>query len=1761
MTTQLLSTELTNLIQESKRKHNDLRQAAEKSLDELKSIRVTNETQLAAELAQKANFVNPFVIACGTRNSKFTGIAIVCLSRLILVSALPRSKLSPVLEALREATSAGLDVQLKILQALPTLLQNYATDIKGDLLVTALNICFVLQTSKNGVVNHTSAATLQQLVMTVFEKVTAEDKSATDDGFVGDAPTSDSESVELRAAALDAYRVFKDICLMTENNRPEYLRFTGLPQTFGLELVESVLSQHATIFLSHPEQAHILRVRVMPFILQALSGDPNFATSVRLMRILYTLLKKHLSILPSEGGDALDTLVQLLDQAAAVWKRALCMEVFRGIFSEPGLLRRIFSLYDAKDGEKDVLKNLTATFVRVSTEKPGVIGLTHQSTIPVASPFASVGSSDQVMLESSGVTGIISGSVGEGHNTGISSQWSTIRVACIDQLDKTEPPSIPESYIYALTLSCITSLSEGLAKFILPLTVPGDSRSRKRSVKQSGMGRESPVSVDGDGPELLKASLERTTTSSSLERSGSFKKNPVPVNPLALKDHPLHADVKVCAVIIEECWPAILATCSTFLYAALDSEYYHSLVRAFQKFAHVAGLLQLTTPRDAFLTTLGKAAVPPNVLTACLNSGSSKPAVSTPVSDAPNSILGNARGLLSVENLVTPVGAAGDRQRQASMDANTIPQTLNTRNLLCLRALLNLGIALGPTLSSSWSIVLETLQQADFVLFSTGKSAGKTPTATKGSDSKAEGESTALLANFSTEIRSVETAAARLFESTVDFPNNAFVEVVDALCSLLDRQPESLSEPSHHPPSSPASSPSSQGLRSPTVPQRRVLSVSVTAATGLNQENQFALAKIGDIATINIDRLLIYPPGVSGWTRITSELIGTLSSDSVSAPVRTRAADILVRLVLDAAKAVSNFNDETRGKVQLRLLEALHSSLLPLQVEDRATSVASYSADIDIHKIILEGLKSLLEDCGDSLLRGWEITFEVIGSIFVPQKPAADSVRDVSSHPRLLSTRSSKLIRSAFNSLQLVCSEFLTSLPKSCFLILVDTLYKFCSQDDDLNIALTTVTFFWDLSDFLSGKNKSLSITSSLVGDFGDHSLVEVASHAENVSSDAALWMLLLLRLTTVTTDDRLDLRNSAIQTLLRIFDAYGDRLSSEAWSVCIKSVIFRLLSSMENELQSVCQPEVDEKSRHDWHDTAVVVLNGISSLLANYLDVLTVHPTFNSYWQQLLGHFAALLDLQVLEINTATFKALAQILSHSQNGTNQNFNKTTIDLAWDLWSRGIPASSGGSIGKVTDNQNCLLAYVAALHDVYRLIQADLTVDRIRRMLTLLCEVMQVATPGAFIADIDHVTPLQGQVLDVLKMLRTDLPGAPAALITQTSEFISLAFLNGAGASGLRTTQKRTYVAMAKASMGILTSLVVNHALDVDIYSNGAFLTALASLSRPIILKYQFPIITKSDQPWKQATSSALEILEATLQQLLNFDISRSMLQDIWQMIVNIANGITSADCNASPDRVNIFQDQDFDISSFLKLRELIIPSLGAEVIPDKTRKIFAESLFRMSIIHVPAPAESCLIYGNNANNVSEVTSLTNLYKPRRGRTIDPPPTKREKMSYICLDELFSLVANHDEVTTPHITVQPPTPGFPKIGPPPARAPAESPHALNVRLARTVAPYLILRAALTLRAYIADQPLRGRMPQPLSQRRELAQILERLVELRSQPEAIPDAPNVESDGKKHLLRLYPLVVSATNVAGTTGDNNILRLLTDALEAVGAELGI
>ena len=542
----------------------------------------------------------------------------------------------------------------------------------------------------------------------------------------------------------------------------------------------------------------------------------------------------------------------------------------------------------------------------------------------------------------------------------------------------------------------------------------------------------------------------------------------------------------------------------------------------------------------------------------------------------------------------------------------------------------------------------------------------------------------------------------------------------------------------------------------------------------------------------------------------------------------------------------------------------------------------------------------------------------------------------------------------------------------------------------------------------------------------------------------------------------------------------------------------------------------MSDKGKTGWNETTVVVLSGITNLLSGYLDILSADHTFGSSWQALLSHFKSLLEFRVLEISTAIFNALRQILSKGNASATKNFDKAAIDLAWDLWSHSLPEINVEKSDKRFDNQEYLLAYVSALSEIYRLVEQDLDVDRVERMLALLRQAVQEANAATYTADIEYLTPLQAQVLESLKMIRTDIEGAPSALIDHAANFVALAYEPKA----TNERQRPTYVALSKAAMALSEALILSHSSDLGIYTTGSLSSCLVALGKPIVLKYSFPITVKSITPWRQATTSSLAILKAILPVITGENLKDEATRSIWSAIVTISNGITMADCNNAIETSDIKTDEDFDIASFRTLRDLITPSLGSPTIPDKTRRAYTESLFHMSLIHAPQPGEL-----PEANQ----ELLASLYQPRKGRTIDPEPSPRSKMSYICFDELVSLVALHDSSTP------------------------------RIKLAQAAAPYLILRAGLTLRAYTADQPLRGWMPQPLSQRKELLYILRALAELKCEPKAIPDTPGVESEARKHLHRLYPLL--AKTVRAAARDQEVLEWIGRALDEVGMELGV
>ncbi|KAL1958620.1 hypothetical protein VTO42DRAFT_4217 [Malbranchea cinnamomea] len=1694
MNSQNLQAELSHLIQESKRKHSDLRNAAEQSLSELKNLPSTSEAQLAADLFRRPHFAKPFVLACTTRQARLAAIGVGCIQKLVTGGALPPDRLQDVIEGLYETTSLSLEVQLKVLQTLPALFQHYSDILSGSLLASTLEICATLQNSKTTAVSSTAAATLQQLIVSVFERVAREDEAESDIPMLKTVSV-ENEQINVSASAYDALRIFEDLCSLVEGEKPRFLNIKALSKVFILELIESVLASHHGVFARHPEQADILRRRFMPLAVRYLSERHNFSITVRTARTMLLIFKSHLSLLPAECDMALSLLIHLLEtDTSTPWKRVLCLEVFRSLYAEPGLVRQMYSLFDEQPGRRNILRDHMACLARIASEKPSLIGVSHQSSVPTKPDASKEALEDQVAFEAVGMSGVIGGT-GATDTTvcGISSEWSLLRIPYLETLDKLDNPSPPETYIYTLVLNCISAFSEGIARFVLPLTA-SESKSKRRRRKSSTTDQQDP-------------------------NVGS-KTSSVPLNPLDLESHPQIGEIRVVASMIDACWPAVLASCSTFFYAALDGDFYHNLVRAFQKLAHVAGLLRLSTPRDALLTTLGKCSIPSD-----MSSVSSTGAVSPGLEVRPK---------YSAEAQV-PRSPSITESIHSTADSQS--HSLSARNLLCLRALLNLAIALGPTLDRlSWSIILDTLQHAELILNIFTGSAPKLAT------SQQSGEKSS---DIGTEILAVQSATIKMFESTGEYPDNAFEILLVALLGLSEYTEKALT--GHLTTASPLSPAQAQTSRpSGNVHQgRHSISLARGKAKVQDDELKFVLDKINDLTKANIKRLAMSSAQGSIWTILVSSLVEISQNGHITASLRLQAANVLDKVVFNTIKLRGLADESVRNQIQVRGLSALQSQILSLYNRDRVSSASIRSADVEIHDSALETLKSVLEECGESLTTGWDLVFELISTVFDTSQPGTidesnweETQRSI--HPRSITVRTPKLVRTAYDSLQLVASDFLSLLPPPCLLEMISSFSNFAAQAEDFNISLTTTTHFWNISDFLRKRMDSWSIGSQIDVSSTEQDLTPIAKDTDSSASSNALWLLLLSRIVDLTLDHRSEIRNGAVQTLLRIMDQYGDQLPPDAWNLCLNRILFVMAEGIQQRALEATKSETcSDSSEHKyWVDTTMIVTKGLSSLISNYFSSIIQHKDFVQSWARFLRYFKGLVTLEVLDMRETTFASFAEVLSRVR--TYEDIGLDSLKSAWRVWvdspSIGVTQSS---------NQGALLAYIHAFQQLYRLLGDTLGEEEVVQVLEKFKRFIWESVISRYSPDLERESELQSLIVQCLKSLCLEKTSSQPAIIDCLAEFSDAPLTKWFPEY---EKDRPTFVAFSKSIMRLLSWYLAEHGIKTDILTNGALVRVLNHLANPMLSKYAWQGKDYAPALWQVASTSSLQLLQVAIPYVEEryATAEQSTVAHFWSCVVTISRGILSViDKDSDVQNANLFADEAFDITAFQRLRSMIIPSLGSSHVPEEIRREFACTIFFSSLIYPPQRLDLPEGY--------RTEPLRNLYRIRMGRTYDLMPTPRLSLSYVLIDTLFDLVSAKDGINGD------------KINPPSSANgtnsnKAELPY---TRLAKSISPFLILRCAISLKAYIADQPLRGVMPQPMVARKELLYLLKRLVELRSEPAAIPPArPGVPLDDddeakyKKHLGWMYPLVVRAIKVAGKeTEDSSVLDALTEILESL------
>ena len=412
---------------------------------------------------------------------------------------------------------------------------------------------------------------------------------------------------------------------------------------------------------------------------------------------------------------------------------------------------------------------------------------------------------------------------------------------------------------------------------------------------------------------------------------------------------------------------------------------------------------------------------------------------------------------------------------------------------------------------------------------------------------------------------------------------------------------------------------------------------------------------------------------------------------------------------------------DMKAEVQQRVLQVLSQ-----QVIYETTIITSGTTSVELRRMGLETLHLILQSSGHTLVVGWEIIFEMLGSVCKPAIPSvsesSDSLNSTSTveaskpKPPPLGYFSEKgytsLVKIAFQSLTLVCDS-LTSLSPEHLRLCIKTLGQFGKQADT-NIALTAAaSLLWGVSDSIQAKRKD----------------------TEKEPEYSVLWMFLLDELLGLCTDSRPEVRVGAIQTLFRTLQLYGGTLSLETWHECIWKIAFPLLGLLTQAVRqaSPSQLHSDSEVIAAWDDSKSLAFSSIGSLFSDFLVSKIAHlDSFADAWDTFLGHVC---DSWVYDNRTITTHALRCLEKglRAFSSVDANLKERVVESCERVWEScdtmgkeltEVPGSPTSEKSHISFTQDNLVAYVDILNHTRALIrsleESEWPLERLTRLMSVL---------------------------------------------------------------------------------------------------------------------------------------------------------------------------------------------------------------------------------------------------------------------------------------------------------------------------------------------------------------------------------------------------------------------------------------------------------
>ncbi|KAM9909655.1 hypothetical protein OXX69_005229 [Metschnikowia pulcherrima] len=1045
----------------------------------------------------------------------------------------------------------------------------------------------------------------------------------------------------------------------------------------------------------------------------------------------------------------------------------------------------------------------------------------------------------------------------------------------------------------------------------------------------------------------------------------------------------LEADVDFVTALNETIFGEIAPLFRNFLFCSLDSDCFHSVVRALQKYTHAIGLLGLSIPRDNLLGLLSESIVK---------------------STSPNEERKNSSNLLAlggslVETLSTiqPPFATSPVQKQKEQFGNesngakkAVSRNFNSRQVICLRAFSNLAISLGSTLQDSWEIVWTTFQWVDFFLegpedygsFSHSK------------DSKRPAE----LKLSAQDMAGITSSQQKLMESLAEYQLEPFREAFTVLATLYNEEDAAETDPA--------------GKKVTICPFNK----------------SYFLKCIKSLSTLNFKAFSFMDSDL--WAFTSSFFENLAGNRSLAHQKRAFVVECYTMIINDITRKGFAENGATDGPAN-KSLDALFGLLNKLLSLGRAQELLVLSCETDMHLTVLETLHSLIDDHDKCYQNSWDMVFKILGTAFV-------NTEDHTEKSTKLVDKIVLLISTSFDSLKMILDEFLSTLPFNQIKALIDTLLKFCSQKYDLNISFSAVSYFWLISDCIHAniaKGEGREMNLAQIKNLSDlESLLQTATDG-SPNLYQALNIYLLANLSRLSADERDQVREGAIQTLFQILDVQDT--DPQLWEL-VYDIVFPALLDLEN-----IEPRSDANTRKAIMPSLNLVLSGLVSVYAKFMmDFGAEKATYEKFWERLLSYMSALLGLRWNELNTKVFQSFQDVLL-SLRGID-TVPKHITNMLFSSWVN-VPVDYDFV---KPEYQEALALFNESFKDLYPLIQNDLAIKEVNSILAVLnkCARYPVLKPG--VDDSTKPSKLQLTVVENLVLINNSGPNeeVSAAVIQQLAQIAAYPYeVRSRIKAKLKSKFEGrlkipTFIAVAQFAFdSVCAQLLALENLNC-LFKEERFHRIMGDLLD--IVRHKAPgVISESEVPlWMRCNDLLSQVVARLIRE--NIDEIKSDTK-VWECLLEC---VTAMFEDESDDEANVKQ--------YEKLSKLILP-VFFESGQSELIRAFVQNIYFNSFLYKANHAERELLSGDD-----DFEALTNYkFEDTFGTTSPVEVEGNRSMRMTCLEELFEIAGQN------------------------------GPSATYAR------GFVAVRAAFSIRRFIADARLSGKRPLPKIQEDELLTIL------------------------------------------------------------------